>query len=199
MRERDWRERLRADARLLTGMILTLWSASAMSWVFNLSSWGILPRQSAGLAGIFFAPLLHTGPAHLLTNTVPLFVLSVGLLLHGRKVFFWVTLFGVFFCGGLTWLLARGQTLHIGASGLAFSYFGGILALGIFERSLKSILLSLGALFLYSGTLWGLLPNHRTNVSWEMHLFGFLSGGLAIWLRPRPRRIMVSDAIGGEL
>lgn len=70
---------------------------------------------------------------------------------------------------------------HIGASGLIFGYFGYLIAAGIFERSLKSILLAVLVGLLYGGMIFGVMPG-RVGVSWEGHLFGFLAGAGYAWL-----------------
>ena len=190
-------DKLSGDFKLIAGGVMLLWLVGLLDWIFlDLSAWGLLPRSFQGLAGVGLAPLIHTGPTHLIANTVPLCILGAGLLVHGRGTFFWVNCFGFLLCGLLTWLFARGGTLHVGASGLAFSYFGALLALGLFERSLKAISLSLIAFFLYSGTLWGLLPGRRASVSWEMHLFGFCSGIIAAWARPASLRGQLERAAG---
>lgn len=41
-------------------------------WRGGLDVFGILPRQLLGLRGIFFAPFLHGGFQHLVTNSIPL-------------------------------------------------------------------------------------------------------------------------------
>ena len=62
---------------------------------------------------------LHVNLRHLISNTVPLFVLTLLLSLFYRKIFFDVILV-IIGCGGLlVWLLARTAN-HIGASMLIY-------------------------------------------------------------------------------
>jgi membrane associated rhomboid family serine protease len=68
--------------------------------------------------------------------------------------------------------------VHIGASGLVFGYFGFLLLRGYFERSIMSIVLSLGVAFIYGGIIWGVLPS-QPGISWQGHLFGFIGGVIA--------------------
>lgn len=141
----------------------------------GLSGLGIRPRTIDGLWGILFAPFLHANLAHLIANTVPFLVLGWLVVLRGPRDFFFVTGWLIIVGGGAVWLLGRPFSVHIGASGLIFGYLGFLLARGFFERSLQAVLLSLLALFLYGGAIWGVLPSGG-RVSWESHLFGFLAG-----------------------
>ena len=100
--------------------------------LFNLTFFGILPRDIEGLRGILFSPFLHSSTdnfAHIFNNSIPLFVLSWLFILSYKKLFARVTIFIWLFSGLCTWLAGRGgyQVYHIGASsviyGLAFFLF----------------------------------------------------------------------------
>jgi membrane associated rhomboid family serine protease len=85
------------------------------------------------------------------------------------------------------WLFADPRTIHIGASGLIFGLLGYLLLRAYFERSLSSIFIALVVAVLYGGAIFGVLPGQR-GVSWEGHLFGFLSGvAAARFLIPSPQ------------
>ncbi|MFT5430557.1 MAG: membrane associated rhomboid family serine protease, partial [Myxococcota bacterium] len=135
---------------------------------------GIVPRSVSGLTGILFAPWLHGDFAHLTANTVPFAVLGLLIMLRGPKVFLGVSVFITIVGGGAVWLIARSAN-HIGASGVVFGYLGFLVAVGIVERRLTSILASALVGFAYGGLIWGVLPN-QPGVSWESHLFGALAG-----------------------
>jgi membrane associated rhomboid family serine protease len=79
-----------------------------------------------------------------------------------------------------TWLFGGTETVHIGASGVVFGYFGFLVARAYFERSFGSIAISLLVLVLFGGMIWGILPV-RVGISWEGHLFGLLGGIAAAW------------------
>jgi len=144
---------------------------------------GIRPRTPDGIWGILFAPFVHANFAHLVANTVPFLVLGWMVALRGLREFLLVTFLVMLIGGGAVWLLGRPSSVHIGASGVVFGYLGFLLARGFFERSAQAIVLSLLALFLYGGALWGILPSSG-RISWEGHLFGFLAGiGAARLLR----------------
>ena len=60
--------------------------------------------------------------------------------------------------------------------------------MGLFERKLGSILLSVFVGVAYGGTVMGVLPGQE-GISWESHLFGFIAGvGCAYVLGRRARR-----------
>lgn len=180
---------LRTHLLILGGMIALLWLLEGVDWlVFDgrLNAYGIRPRTREGLEGILFAPLLHGGFPHLMANTLPLLVLGWFVLLRGTRIFVTVTAVSILISGLGTWLIGPANTVHIGASGLVFGYFGFLLLSGYFERSLTAVVWSLLVLFLYGGLLWGVLPQGN-GISWQGHLFGFIGGGVAAFLlSPRP-------------
>jgi membrane associated rhomboid family serine protease len=168
---------IRDHAVLLFGWLGVMWAVEILDLLpfMQLDRFGIQPRSVHGLIGILCAPFLHAGFGHLIANSFPFVVLGGIVLLGGRKVFWSVTL-SVMLGGGLgVWLFAGKLTNHIGASGLIFGYLGFLLARGWFEKSPAWILTSLSLLVIYGGLLFGLLPS-RIGISWQSHLFGFLSG-----------------------
>ncbi len=177
--------------QILLTMVLVLWAIEIADWLIfrgALDPWlGIRPRSVQGLWGILFAPFLHGGFMHLLANTVPL--VSLGWLIMLRKTEDWFVVSVIAaLCSGLgTWLVGSPYSVHIGASGVIFGYFGFLLLRGYFERSVVAIAFSLLVAFFYGGIIWGVLPN-QPGISWEGHLFGFLGGILAARLLSKPRR-----------
>ncbi len=163
----------------LVSFVSLMWLLEVIDVVvprLDLDVHGIVPRTLNGLDGILWAPLLHGGLGHLISNTVPLLILGGLVLLGGRRRWLAVTASVVLLGGSLTWLLARSDTIHIGASILVFGYAGFLVAIGVFERSIPGILVGIVVLFVFGGTLlWGILPISR-GVSWEGHLFGLVSG-----------------------
>lgn len=165
--------------------IVVLASLVVVAWALELGDalvpgrWldthGIVPRTMGGLVGIFLAPFLHGGLAHLAANTVPFLTLGFLVLLRGLATFVGVSLLIVVLGGLGVWLLAPPNTIHIGASGLIFGYIGYLLARGYFERSFGALLVAVVVAVLYGGALWGVLPGDP-RVSWHGHLFGFLAG-----------------------
>ncbi|WP_253904281.1 rhomboid family intramembrane serine protease [Arthrobacter sp. Br18] len=145
----------------------------------------IEPRRVRGLDGILFAPLLHGGVPHLVSNTLPLLVLGFLAFLDGIRRFA-VALGTSWFVSGLgVWILGGGLT--IGASGVVFGLFTYLIARGFYNRNVLQILVA-GVVFLaYGSILWGVLPVVGSNISWQAHLFGALGGVVAaLILRKRP-------------
>lgn len=171
---------LKTQVTILGSFVTLMWVLEIVDvFVFRqgLNVYGILPREIIGLRGILFAPFLHGGFTHLISNTIPFLLLGWFVMLQETSEFFIVTPIIMLVSGLGVWLLGA-PGLHIGASGVIFGYLGFLLARGFFERNFPSILLSLIVGSLYGGLIWGVLPI-QPGVSWEGHLFGFLGGVLA--------------------
>ena len=143
--------------------------------------WGIYPREGIGLRGIFFAPLLHENWEHLASNTVPFLVSSVIVVYFFPRVAlraFWL----IYFISGLcVWIFARTEAFVIGLSYVVYGLVSFILFSGIFRRSVRSIVLALIIVTLYSGMFEGVLPTPeilKKHISWEAHLIGAIVGAL---------------------
>jgi len=140
----------------------------------QLGVWGIHPRSEDGLIGILVWPFLHANVEHMISNTLPLAILSWFILLRGFKDYLIVTVGITVIAGAAIWLVAR-PAIHIGASGLIFGYFGFLVAAAWYEKSIRSFVFSILTIFFYGGIVWGVFPQ-ETHISWEAHLFGLLSG-----------------------
>lgn len=175
---------LKSQIAILGTFILIFWGLEGIDWVLGgfLDNFGVIPRTAVGLRGIVFGPFLHGGFGHLMANTVPFLVLGWFVLLSNVKTFVNVTVITAVISGLGIWLIAPSNSVHIGASGLIFGYFGFLLLRGYFERSVSSIAWSLLVAVFYGGLIWGVLPQ-EVGISWQAHLFGFIGGGLAAyWL-----------------
>jgi membrane associated rhomboid family serine protease len=148
----------------------------------GLNALGVRPRTIGGLVGIFFMPFLHNGLGHVLANTVPFVVLGWLVMLRRTADFFFVSIIVVLVSGLSIWLLGGTNTVHIGASGLIFGYFGFLVLRSYFERSFISIVMAVLVVFIYGGLIWGVLPAVQSGVSWLGHLFGFIGGAWAAYL-----------------
>jgi membrane associated rhomboid family serine protease len=135
---------------------------------------GIYPRQFWGLRGVIAAPLIHADFPHLLSNSVPLFLLTSTIFFFYQKVATRAYLMIYLLTGLMVWIFAR-DVFHIGASGVVYGLVSFIFWNGIFRRSLQSIILALMVTVLYSGYFAGILPN-QDGISWESHLLGGLVG-----------------------
>ncbi len=147
----------------------------------TLAGFGIVPRTVPGLIGIAFSPLLHASPTHLLANVLPLFILMT-LLFWDRHYHPVVTLCSVWFFSGLgTWLIGRGNTVHIGASSIIFGLVAYLIVAGLLMKSWRSAIIALVVFICFGGILYGVLPQAGP-ISWEGHLSGALAG---IWAAKR--------------
>lgn len=170
----------------LLGLMWLVEIADQLVFDDGLDVHGILPRTIDGLDGVLWAPFLHGGLGHLVSNTIPLLVLGALVALAGVRRWLVVTVFISLVGGALTWVFARGA-IHIGASLIVFGYISYLLVFGFRERSLRGIAIGLLVLVLYGGTLLaGVLPV-QSAVSWEGHLFGVVAGALAA-VAATPRR-----------
>lgn len=150
---------------------------------------GIIPRSIDGLDGVFFAPFLHHGFAHLYSNSVPLILLGTFVLAADVRRFLYSTLFIVLVSGLGVWFTGSPDTVVVGASGVVFGYLGLLVARGIVERSWWNLGVVLLVGLLYGWQLLGILPTDAP-VSWQGHLFGFLGGMVAaiLFRRRAPSR-----------
>ena len=153
----------------------------------RLDGFGIEPREVDSLPGVVFAPFLHAGFGHLISNTVPLLVLGALIALSGLVRVLKVTAIVVLVGGLGTWLVAPASTLHLGASILVFGYAAYLIARGLFDRRAAYLLVGVVVAFVYgSALLIGLVP--RPGISWQGHLFGAIGGLVAARVLAAPRR-----------
>ena len=143
----------------------------------NLNQWGIVPRSTAHLSGIFFSPFLHGSWAHLFSNFFPFVIFGMLVGMQGAKRFLSLFIFFVVTTGGLVWLLARGNSVHIGMSGVIYAFWGYLLVYGLVKRQIVSLIISLLTLFFYGGLIFGVFPT-SIHISFESHLLGAIVGGI---------------------
>lgn len=165
------------------GIIAVLWGVQLINKLlgYRLNYLGIYPRRFFGLIGIPCSPFLHENFAHLLFNSLPLFFLSNLVLLDGYREFVVISMFIVLVGGLLTWLLGR-EAIHFGSSIVIMGYFGYLVTQMYHHHSLMNIFVVAISIYYFGGLLTALIPG-REGVSWEGHVFGFLSGvGAAMFL-----------------
>ncbi len=163
--------------------IMAIWIGFALELILPLERFGLIPRRGAGLDGIFLMPFLHGSLQHIISNTVPLFVLM--LLLAGSRANSWVIVTSITLLSGLLlWLFGR-PMIHIGASGLIFGLITFLIFSGLFEKRISSIVISILVGFLYGGSLFaGVIPG-QTGISWDGHFCGAVAGIIIAWLVTR--------------
>jgi membrane associated rhomboid family serine protease len=172
---------LKDQAKVLGGFVAIIWIVEIVDYIVfrgNLDRFGIRPRNLDSSIGILFAPFLHGSFTHTAANTVPFLVLGWLVSLRSLSDFFTVSIVGAFISGLGTWLVGAANSIHVGASGMIYSYLGYLLFRGYFERKPIAIFLAILVAVMYGGIIWGVLPQ-RSGISWEGHLFGFLGGIVA--------------------
>ena len=181
---------LRGQLLIIGGFVVIIWLVEFADWlIFDeaLDAYGVQPRTITGLRGIFFMPFLHRGFGHLLANTIPIIILGWLVMIRRTADIFIVAIVTILVGGLGVWLLGGSNSVHVGASGLIFGFFGFLLARAYFERSRSAIALALVVFLLYGGIIWGVLPG-QNGISWQGHLFGFVGGILAAYLLSARRK-----------
>ncbi|MBT4161538.1 MAG: rhomboid family intramembrane serine protease [Gammaproteobacteria bacterium] len=165
--------------QLIITVTALIWCAALLNYLsgYTLSQFGIYPREVVGLVGILFWVLLHGDFTHIVLNTSPLLFMGFFVALRGPVLYFKITVLVWLVAGLAVWVFGR-PAIHIGASGLVFGYFGFILAVAVYERSIFDLAVASVTIFYYGGLFFGIFPLEQF-VSWESHLSGFLAGILA--------------------
>jgi len=163
-------------------LVFVLWALKLIEWAFDVrfTQLGIYPQRINGLIGIITAPLIHGSFKHLFSNSIPVFLLLSALIYFYPKLSLKVLVWSWLFTGLGVWVGGR-FAWHIGISGVIYALAAFLFFAGIISKNRRLSVISLLVVFVYGGMIWGILPNDP-NVSWEAHLFGFVTGVLlAYW------------------
>ncbi|MEW1980907.1 rhomboid family intramembrane serine protease [Citricoccus sp. NPDC079358] len=170
------------------GLVVVMWVLEIIDLFLGgrLNQFGVQPLDPAGLPGILFAPLLHSGFGHLLSNTLPFLVMGAMIAWLTHK--WWLITAGIWLLGGVgTWLIGGIGTNHIGASVIVYGYAAFLVTYGILSRRFTAIAAAVVVVLLYGGIVWGFLPiNPR--VSWQGHLAGAAAGVVVAFADTRQAR-----------
>lgn len=179
------------------GLIGLMWLIFGLQY-FGLfqNCYGVIPWRIEGIKGIFLSPLFHGNLDHIISNTLPLFVLSVILFLFYKRQAYTVLIFGWILSGIILWLFpdfgyldTSISSCHIGASGLIYMLAFFLFFSGIFLRQIVLILVSIIVAILYGSLIYGVFPNLvAEGVSWQGHLIGALVGLLFAYQFNRKKR-----------
>ena len=175
-------------ALIMLALLAWLWLVEGVDTLMGhqLDNYGIHAHEVDGLPGIISAPFLHAGWDHLISNSVPFFILGFLVLLGGLARWLLSSLISIVTSGLTAWLLTPGQVIIVGASGLIFGWLSYLLARGLWSHRPGQVVVAVGVLVLYGGLILGVLPG-QTGVSWQAHLGGAVGGVLAAWLLHRRR------------
>lgn len=158
--------------------VLVLWIVYWVEVRFHiyLTEYGIMPRTLVGLRGILFSPFLHGSLEHLYNNSIPLFVLVAAMRFFYRRYALQIIIYGALFAGIFTWLIGRGGSYHIGASGLIYALVSFVFFKGVQTGYYRLVALSMVVVLLYGSMVWYVFPGVDDEISWEGHLGGFIAG-----------------------
>lgn len=174
------KQKLLSSALIATGIVVLLWVVKAVEAAFGISlvSFGVQPLTAEGLKGIIFSPLIHGSMAHLISNSVPFFLLTAALFYFYRTHAWTIFLLSWLVTGFWTWIFARGSAFHIGASGVVYALATFHFVSGIIRKEPKLIAFTLLVTFLYGSFVWGIFPDFalKERISWESHLMGMVAG-----------------------
>ncbi|QGY45442.1 rhomboid family intramembrane serine protease [Maribellus comscasis] len=143
---------------------------------------GVYPLHVKGLPGILFSPFIHFDFDHLISNSIPFFILMFMLIYFYRRISYRIFIQLYLLAGLCVWLSGR-EAWHIGASGVVYAMAAFHFVSGIIRNDVRLLTLSVVVVFLYGGMVWGMFPINP-DVSWEGHLWGAVSGvALAVYYR----------------
>ena len=145
----------------------------------SLVKLGIYPLHAKGLPGILFSPFIHSDYEHLISNSIPFFILMFALIYYYRSISYRIFIQLFLLSGICVWLSGR-EAWHIGASGVVYAMAAFHFVSGIIKNDTRLLTLSVTVVFLYGGLVWGMLPI-QPDISWEGHLWGAISGIVVAW------------------
>jgi membrane associated rhomboid family serine protease len=164
--------------------VFVFWIIEIMEQTLGISfvKLGVYPLHLKGLTGILFSPFIHSGFNHLISNSIPFFILMFMLIYFYRRISYRIFIQLYLLSGVCVWLSGR-EAWHIGASGVVYALAAFHFVSGIIRNDVRLLTLSVTVVFLYGGMVWGMFPINP-DVSWEGHLWGAVSGvGLALYYR----------------
>ncbi len=167
----NWRRKFSLPLQVLA----IPWTQEIIDQLFFQGRWNLVvhPRSIEHLGGIFLSAISHSGFPHLISNTIGFAIFSWLILLKSERDF-WTSLLIGWIGGGLfCWLL--GPSSAHGLSGVVYTLFGYLLAIGWLEKRLLPLGLSVFVVVNYSYLIGGVFPT-QPGIAWWGHLFGLLLG-----------------------
>ncbi len=183
--DEEMEKRIFFHSLLFSGVfVIAFWIVEIIKHATGISfvRFGVYPHHLKGLPGIIFSPFIHANFDHLISNSIPFFILLFVLVYFYRRISYRIFFLLYIFSGISVWLAGR-EAWHIGASGVVYAMAAFHLVSGIIRNDIRLLTLSVLVVFLYGGLIWGLFPINP-EVSWEGHLWGSISGViLALYYR----------------
>jgi membrane associated rhomboid family serine protease len=137
---------------------------------------GVFPHHLKGLHGILTSPFIHSGFPHLVSNSIPFFILLF-VLVYFYRSFSYRIFWQIYLLSGICVWIAGREAWHIGASGVVYGLAAFHFVSGIIRNDVRLLTISVVVVFLYGGMVWGMFPINP-DISWESHLWGAVSGVL---------------------
>ena len=147
----------------------------------DLTPFCLIPRNIYYWTGIFSMPLIHGSWEHLFSNILSFSFVSFMLFQTYSRIAKWVFWMGYLLTDILVWFIARGDSCHIGASGLIYAISFFLLASGFIRKDFYSLIIAIAVVIFNGGLLAGILPL-QMGVSWEGHLSGAIVGIIAAYI-----------------
>jgi membrane associated rhomboid family serine protease len=172
-----YRRKLLLSLAIPAIFLFLAWLVFAAGHLFEFSNrgLGIFPQTLRGLPGILLSPFAHADLKHLVNNSLPILILGTGLFYFYGEIALKVFAINWILTGLFVWLAGR-DAWHIGASGLVYGLASFLFFSGIIRRHFRLLALSLLVVFLYGSMVWGMFPFVPSNISWESHMLGAVSG-----------------------
>lgn len=158
--------------------LLAIWAIFIIDFVLpfiSFNGFGIQPRTFSGLLGIAFAPFLHGGWFHIISNSISL--IGAGVLVRmavGSQNLSLIMLLSAIGGGIGTWIFSTAGVV-VGASGVVYGLIGFLFANALYNPSLRSWGIAFISLIVFGGAVLGLLT-YKPFISWAGHFWGFVSG-----------------------
>lgn len=189
IKESGERENLIRPFVVPTFFLVIMWLSFLVGREFDNSyiQLGIYPRSIRGLLGILTGPFVHSGWEHIIFNSWSFYFMGFMLFYFYRNVADKVMVLSFIITGICTWMFAR-PSFHVGMSGVVYSMFSFLFFGGFISTNRKLIVASFITILMYGGMVWGVLPGQK-GISWESHLFGFITGIICLLLFAKDLRI----------
>ena len=173
-------------------LVLIMWAVEyiGINYDIDFTGYGIIPRAKEGLLGIITSPFVHANYSHLISNTLPLFLMCWAMFYFYDEIALKIFVLIFFMTDIFVWIMARDAS-HIGASGLVYGVGAFLFSSGVIRKETKLMAISMLVIFLYGGMVWGIFPNfYPQNISWEAHMMGALAGivNAVIFRKQGPQR-----------
>ncbi len=146
----------------------------------DFTTLGVYPGHVEGLPGILTSPLIHGSWGHLFFNSLSFLMIGTAVFWFYPRIAFKSVLWLYVLSGLGIWIFGQSNSFHIGASGVIYGMVSLVFWNGIFRRNIKSIILALIILMMYSGFFEGIFPGQE-GISWEGHLSGAVAGIILAW------------------